>query len=150
MDDYLSSARTFEDIFQFLYKTYFLQVAFGPVYLTERKTFAFHDELDILSFQETNEELRPSTKHQDKVKNWSTPRNREELDVFLWLTFCLCIFIPGRTDHVMFFKKAYFKKVPVIIKIKEPHNDELEKCDLHLAKIQSPDGISKEPTIRRT
>ncbi len=103
MDDYLSSARTFEDIFQFLYKTYFLQVAFGPVYLTERKTFAFHDKLDILSFEETNEELRPSTKHQDKVKNWSTPRNCEELDVFLWLTLCLYIFIPGRTDHIMFF-----------------------------------------------
>ncbi len=135
MDDHLSSAKTFEDMFQFLHKTYFPQVAFGPVYLTGKKTFAFDDKLDILGFEGTTEGLRPSTKHRDKVKNWSTPKNREELDAFLWLTLFLRIFISGRADHVMVLKEAYLKKVPAIIKIKKPQNDELEECDLDLAKI---------------
>ena len=115
-----------------------------------KKTFAFDDKLDILGFEGTNEGLRSSTKHRDKVKNWSTPRNRKELDTFLWLTLFLRIFIPGRADHVVVLKEAYLKKVPAIIKIKKPHNDELKECDLDLPKIQRPTGKSKKPTIRRT
>ncbi len=135
VDDHSSSAKTFENMFQFLHETYFPQVAFGPVFLTGKKTFAFDDKLDILSFEGTNKELRPSTKHRDKVKNWSTSRNCEELDVFLWLTLFLYIFNPGQADYVMFLKEAQLKKVPAIIKIKKPHNNELEECNLDLAKI---------------
>lgn len=69
MDDHLGSAKTFEDMIQFLHETYFPRVAFEPVYLTGKKTFAFDDKLDILGFEGTNEGLRPSTKHRDKVKN---------------------------------------------------------------------------------
>ena len=69
VDDHLSSAKTFEDMFQFLHETYFPFVAFGPVYPTRKKTFEFDDKLDILGFVGTNKWLRPSTKHRDKVKN---------------------------------------------------------------------------------
>ncbi len=103
-----------------------------------------------MGFEGTNEGLSSSTKHWDKVKNWSMPRKREELDTFLWLTLFLRIFIPGRADHVMVLKEAYLKKVPAIIKIKKPHNDELEECDLDLPKIQRPAGKSKKLTIHRT
>lgn len=51
IDDYLSLAKTFTDIFKFLYKTYFLHIIFGLVYLIGKKTFAFNVKLDILSFK---------------------------------------------------------------------------------------------------
>lgn len=70
MDDHLSSAKIFKDMYEFLHETYFPRVAFGPVYLTGKKTFAFDDRLDILSFEGTAEGLRPAIKYQDKVKNW--------------------------------------------------------------------------------
>lgn len=150
MDDHLSSARTFADMFKFLHETYFPRVVFGPVYLTGKKTFAFDDKLDILGFEGTGEGLRPSSKHRDKVKNWATPKNREELDAFLWLTPFLRIFIPGRADHVMVLKEAYLKKVPAEAKAKKQHHDELEECDLDLAKAHRSMTKPKTPTIRRT
>ena len=63
MDDHLSSTKTFEDMFQFLHKTYFPQVAFGPVYLTGKRTLGFDVKLDILGFEKTNKGLRLSTKN---------------------------------------------------------------------------------------
>lgn len=50
----------------------------------------------------------------------------------------------------MVLKEAYLKKVPAIIKINKPHNDELEECDLDLAKTQRSAGKPKKPAIRRT
>lgn len=50
-------------MFQFLYKTYFSYIAFRPVYLTKKKTFAFDDKLDILGFKKTNKKLKLLTKH---------------------------------------------------------------------------------------
>lgn len=136
----------FEDMFQFLQNTYF---SWTGVYYGE-KTFAFDNKLDILDFEWRNEGLIPSTRYRDKVKNQSTPRNHEELDAFLWLTPFLSIFIPGRADYVMVLKKTSLKKVSSIIKLKKQHNDELEKCDLDLAKIQISAGRPKKPTVRRT
>ena len=78
IDNHSSSAKTFADMFKFLHEIYFLRVVFGSVYLTEKKTFAFDDELDILDFEGTGEGLRLSIKHRDKVKNWATLTNHEE------------------------------------------------------------------------
>lgn len=83
MDDHLGSAKIFEDIFQFLYKTYFFYILFRPVYFTRKKTFVFDNKLDILGFEGISERLRPLPKHRDKVKTWSIPKNRKELDIFL-------------------------------------------------------------------
>lgn len=63
MDDHLGSAKTFGNMFQFLHETYCFYDVFGPVYLTEKKTFAFDDNLDILGFVETSKGLKPITKH---------------------------------------------------------------------------------------
>lgn len=82
IDNYLSLARTFANIFKFLHEIYFSYVVFGPVYLIGKKTFAFDDKFDILGFEVTGEGLRSSIKHWDKVKNWATPTNCEELDAF--------------------------------------------------------------------
>ena len=112
--------------------------------------YAFDEKLDILGFEGTSTGLRPSTKHRDKVKNWSTPTSREELDAFLWLTPFLRIFIPGQAEHVMILKEAYFKKVPAKIKIRKPHDEDLEECDLDLAKLSNRSTTKlKKPTIRR-
>lgn len=83
MDDHLSSVRTFADMFKFLHKIYFPCVAFGSVYLTEKNTFVFDDKFYILGFEKISKGLRPSSKHRDKVKNWTTPTNCKDLDAFL-------------------------------------------------------------------
>lgn len=44
-------------------------------------------------------------------------------------------------------KKSYLQKVSTIIKPKKPHNNELEECNLDLAKAQRPTTKSKKPTI---
>ena len=57
--------------------------------------FAFDDKFNILGFERTAERLKPIIKHQNKVKNWATLTNLKKLDVFLWLTTFLPIFILG-------------------------------------------------------
>lgn len=69
IDNYLSLAKTFKDMHEFLHKTYFLQVAFGSVYLTRKETFAFNNRFNILGFKKTAEKLKPAIKYQDKIKN---------------------------------------------------------------------------------
>lgn len=113
-------------------------------------SFAFDGKLDILGFEGTGKGLRPSSKHRDKVKNWAIPTNREDLDSFLWLIPFLRIFIPGRADHVMVLKEAYLKKVSAQAKIIKQHHNELEKCDLDLAKAHRSTMKPKKPTICRT
>jgi RNase H-like domain found in reverse transcriptase len=44
---------------------------------------------------------------------WPIPQTKEELEVFIWLTPFLCVFISGKVDHVLRLKKAYMKLVPV-------------------------------------
>lgn len=150
INDHLSLARTFADIFKFLHGICFSRVDFGPVYLTRKKMLAFNDKLDILGFERTDEGLRPSTKHRDKVKNWATPTNRKDLNVLIWLTRFLRIFILGRVDSVMVLKAAYLKKVPAEAKAIKQYHDELEKCDLNLAKAHRSTIKLKKPIIHRT
>lgn len=63
MDDHLSLAKTFGNMFQFLHETYCFCNVFGPIYLTEKKTFTFNNKLDILGFEGTSKGLKPITKH---------------------------------------------------------------------------------------
>lgn len=51
IDDYLSSSKTFGDIFKFLYEIYFSHIVFKPVYLTKKKMFTFDNKFDILDFK---------------------------------------------------------------------------------------------------
>lgn len=147
MDDHASSARSFDAMFKFLHEIYFPRAAFGPVYLSGRKTSVFTDHLDLLGFRGTEQGIRPSSKHRNKVTNWPVPRNREELDAFLWLTPFLRIFIPGRAAHVMKLKEAYLRLVPATVKKKKTHDDDVEVCDENLTKtkIVRP----RKPTIQR-
>lgn len=67
-DDHRSSTRSFQDMFLFLYETYFARLMFQLVYLTGKKTYAFDEKLIILRFERTSTEIRLSLKHSDEVK----------------------------------------------------------------------------------
>lgn len=51
INDHLSLAKIFVDVFKFLHEIYFLHITFGPVYLTGKKIFVFNNKLDILGFK---------------------------------------------------------------------------------------------------
>ena len=148
MDDHGASATDYDTLFDFLHTRYFPRVAFGPVYLSGHKKQLFSGGLELLGFQGSEEGLRPSLKHREKIRNWPTPRNREELDAFLWLTPFLRIFIPGRSDLVLEMKKAYLTQVPVELKPKKPHDDEVEDCDQDLTRAPKRKRAPK-PTVQR-
>ena len=149
MDDYAAAATDFDSMFKFLYEEYFPRVIFGPVYLSGHKTQMFSDNIELLGFQGNAEGLRPSIKHRTKIQDWPTPRNRAELDAFLWLTPFLRIFIPGRAAHVLEMKKAYLELVPAEPKVKKAHDDEVEACDKDLTKAPPRATRTKKPTIQR-
>ena len=148
IDDHGSSASTYDALFQFLHEQYFPRCAFGPGYLSGHKTNFFSNSLEVLGFQGSAEGLKPSIKHQDKIRNWPVPTNRTELDAFLWLTPFLRIFIPGRAQLVMELKKAYLMQVMDEPKVKQAHDDEVEECDQDFTKHPRTKR-SKKPTVRR-
>lgn len=113
VDDHLSSAKGFEEMFDFLHEVYFPRCAFGPIYLAPKKTFVFTDQLDFVGFTGDRYGLRPSIKHIEQIRNWPTPTTKDELEAFLYLTPFLRIFIPGRAEHALIMKKAYLKREQV-------------------------------------
>ena len=150
MDDHASAATDFDTMFDFLHADYFPRVTFGPVYLSGHKTHIFSENPELLGFEGSANGLRPSLKHRTKVQEWPTPRNRAELDAFLWLTPFLRIFIPGRAAHVLQMKKAYLKLMPAEPKLKKAHDDEVESCDEDLTKVRKGGATrAKRPTVQR-
>jgi hypothetical protein len=69
MNDHVVSVRIFDSMFEFLHKQYFSRVIFEPVYLSEHKTVIMSENLELLEFQKTSEELRLSLKHREKIIN---------------------------------------------------------------------------------
>ena len=67
MNNHMSSARIFDNMFRFLHTKYFSRVAFGPVYLSDYKTHMFTDSLEIVGFTGSSEGLRPAAKHREKT-----------------------------------------------------------------------------------
>lgn len=122
-------------------------MTFGPVYLSG-KTRAFVCTLELLGFEGSQGGLRPSAKHRRKIEDLPIPKNREELDAFLWLTPFLRIFIPGRASHVMKLKEAYLIQAPALLKSAKQHDDQVEECDLDLTKPASKKQTTKT-TIRK-
>lgn len=82
LDNHLSSVKTFQDMHKFLCEIFFPRIAFNFVYLIKKKTLAFDDRFNILSFEKIVKGLKPALKYQDMFKNWATPTNRKELDTF--------------------------------------------------------------------
>ncbi len=69
MNDHVVSVRIFDSMFEFLHKQYFSRIIFESMYLFEHKTVIMSDNLDLLEFQGTSEELRFSLKHREKIIN---------------------------------------------------------------------------------
>jgi len=69
MNDHVVSVRIFDSMFEFLHKQYFSRVIFESVYLSEHKTVIMSENLELLEFQRTSEELRFSLKHREKIIN---------------------------------------------------------------------------------
>src|SRR5436190_842761 len=84
MDNHIGGFRDFEAQMTFLHEKYFPRVVFSPVYLSGVKTHAFCRTLDVVGFTGSAEGLWPSARHCDRLLNWPVPKNREELDAFLW------------------------------------------------------------------
>ncbi len=95
MDDYIGVAISFEVMFDFLHHYYFPRAIFGPVHFTPYKTFIFTDQLDLVGFTSDKNRLRSSMKQRERIQHWPTPITQAEVEVFLWLTPFLRIFIPG-------------------------------------------------------
>lgn len=68
IDDHLSLAKSFADIFKFLHKIYFLYIVFGLVYFIGKKIFIFDNKLNILDFEKTSKRLKPFSKYQNKLR----------------------------------------------------------------------------------
>lgn len=68
IDNHIGVAKTFDAMYIFLYNSDFSRIAFGLVYLSKKKTRAFIDTLEPLGFEKSCGRLRPSAKHQDKIK----------------------------------------------------------------------------------
>ena len=94
MVDRIEAAKIFDAMYAFLSDSYFPRVAFGPVYLSGKKTKAFMNILELLGFEGSRGRLRPSAKHWNKIEQMPVPTSRKKLDAFLWLTLFLQIFIP--------------------------------------------------------
>lgn len=73
MDNHIGAAKIFDTMYTCLYKSYFLRVAFGPVYLLGKKTGAFINILKLFEFEKSHKGLRPSVKHKDKIKQMPVP-----------------------------------------------------------------------------
>lgn len=110
MDDHLAGFTDFEAQFEWLHRTYFPRVAFGPIYLSPIKTHVFTDSLDMVGFTGSEKGLRPSAKHRKRMNDWATPTNKDEVEAFLWITPFLRTFIPGRAEHALIMKEAYHVK----------------------------------------
>ena len=50
VDDHMGAATSFEAMFDFLHNEYFPRVAFGPLYLSGKKTHMFTDSLEMVGF----------------------------------------------------------------------------------------------------
>lgn len=113
MNNHIGAATSFEGIFNFLYKYYFPQASFGPVYFIPHTTFVFIDQLDFVGFLRDKSGLRPLVKHKYRIRHWPTLTSRVEVEDFLWLTSFLHIFIPGRAQHTLIIKQSYLKEVTI-------------------------------------
>ena len=83
MDDHLGGFPDFEAQFKFLHEEYFPGIAFGLVYLSEVKIWAFCKSLELVGFSGSTEGLRLLVQYRDRMCNWPTPQIREELDTFI-------------------------------------------------------------------
>lgn len=118
IDNHSGSATSFKSLFDFLHSSYFPHLIFGIVKLKPSKTVLFSSGLSLLGFELSKGMLRPQHKHRDRFKRWAKvenhPRNRKELDAFLWLLPYLKEFIPGRAALVQLLKTAGIRQVPKI------------------------------------
>lgn len=136
MVDHVASAWGFDVVYEFPATKYFPRVAFGPVYLSGKKTRVFNDRIEILGYKRNEGGLRSSLKHRQQIRDWPRPKCRAELDAFLWLTIFLRIFIPGRAAHVLTLKEAYLEQVPANTRPKKIHDGDVEDSDQDYTKNQ--------------
>lgn len=115
IDDHNISAKSFDEMFDFLHCHYFPRLDFIPISIAPKKTFLFADSVEALGFELSQGKIRPSSKHRNRFENWSLienhPKNQKELEEFLYLTPYLRVYIPGRTDLVGILKDAYTELV---------------------------------------
>lgn len=115
VDDHNASAKTFDDMFNFLHHHYFPRISFIPMGLAPKKTVLFSKDLASLGFELSQGRIRPSAKHRDRFARWAIPenqpRNVKELEEFLYLTPYLKSYIPGRTDLEGVLRDAYTEKI---------------------------------------
>lgn len=80
-DDHIGAPTSFDAMFDFLHTKYFPRAAFGPIYLVPKKTYLFMDQLGFIGFTGS---LKPSTKHQQRMRKWLKPRSKDELEAFAY------------------------------------------------------------------
>lgn len=148
MDDHAASAIDFDTLFELLHIKYFRDAFFGPVYLSGLKTHLSSDILEIINFENSPIDLRPSSKHREEIRSWPTPIDWDELDAFLWLTSFLRIFELGRAEHVLEMKMSYLIQLSDESKPKRSHDDDMKLCDGNLGRA-SRVARPKRPAIPR-
>jgi hypothetical protein len=116
MDDHIGAAISFDTMYTFLHKKYFLWVAFGPLALSPAKSLFFFNSLDVIGFSASSDGLCPSVRHRNRVALWPRPTSKEEVEAFIWITLFLWVFIPGCADHVLVLKALYQHEVPIPLK----------------------------------
>lgn len=79
VDDDMGGARTFEDLFQWLWMHYFPLLVWSKFTLNPRKVCFFTSELHILGFTRTLQGICPSTDKLAALKNIKSPTSEEEL-----------------------------------------------------------------------
>lgn len=115
VDDHTITAKTFEDMFDFLHHHYFPRLKFMKIGLSPKKSMFFADSVISLGFEISGGVIRPNQKHRERFKNWAKTENHptsvKELEEFLYLTPYLKSYIPGRADLENILRDAYQEKV---------------------------------------
>lgn len=118
IDDHTGSAASFGSMFDFLHYHYFPRIVFARVFLSAKKTVLFGDRIHALGFEMLRGRIRPSEKHRKRFAEWSKPenhpKNRQDLEQFLYLLPYLKQFIPGRAGRMIELKTAFMERVPII------------------------------------
>ena len=63
IDNYIGGIMDYKNIFTILYKVYFPQIIFSPIYLSPGKTFLFIDSLNIVGFTRSTNRIRLLVKY---------------------------------------------------------------------------------------
>ena len=95
LDDDYGTATDFMSLMWFLHELYFPRLSWPRLTLKPTKTKFFSTSIGLLGYELNTGGLRPSIDKVGKIRDFSVPTNKKELESFLYMTLYLKRYIPG-------------------------------------------------------